>query len=133
MSPRIQKLMMKLQLYDFNLIYTPGKHILLADALLRATILSDELGESSTETDVNLHVNMITESLPVSDMKFKQIAAKTKQDAGLQRVIKLLIEVWPRGECQQYYNIRGELSFGCFDSRTDQKLGRVQLDEETII
>lgn len=37
MSPRIQRLMMKLQRYDFNLIYTPGKRIVLADALSRAT------------------------------------------------------------------------------------------------
>ena len=38
-------------------------------------------------------------------MKSKQITAESQKDAGLQCVIKLLNEVWPRGECQQYYNI----------------------------
>ncbi len=33
MSPRIQRLLMKMQRYDFELIYTPGKHLVLADAL----------------------------------------------------------------------------------------------------
>lgn len=36
MSLRIQHMMMKLQLYDFKLVYTQGKYIVLADALSRA-------------------------------------------------------------------------------------------------
>ncbi|KAA8577518.1 hypothetical protein FQN60_009173 [Etheostoma spectabile] len=44
-------------------------------------------------------------------MKSKLIADETKKDVVLQRVIRLIKEEWPRGECQQYYNIRGELSF----------------------
>ncbi|XP_054864601.1 uncharacterized protein K02A2.6-like [Amphiprion ocellaris] len=108
MSPRIQRLMMKLQRYDFNLIYTPGKLIVLADALSRATTQSKE--QSSTETDVNVHVNLVAKSLPMSDMKSKQIAAETQKDTYLQRVMALLHGKWPRGECQPYYNIRAELS-----------------------
>ena len=111
MSPRIQRLMMKLQRYDFDLVYTPGKHIVLADALSRATTQSDEQDDCSTENDVNHHVNLITKILPVSDMKSRLIAEETKKDVVLQRVIKLMNEGWSRGECKQYYNIRGELSF----------------------
>ena len=33
MSPRIQRLMMKLQRCDFDLIYTPGKYLVFADTL----------------------------------------------------------------------------------------------------
>lgn len=47
---------------------------------------------------MNLHVNMITDSLPVSDKKSKQLAAETEKDTGLQRVIKNQNEGWPRGE-----------------------------------
>lgn len=108
MSPRIQRLMMKLQRYDFNLIYTPGKHIVLADALSRATTPNKE--QSSTEMDVNIHVNLVAESLPVSDRKSHQIKAETQKDSSLQRVITLLNGKWPRGECKTYYNIRAELS-----------------------
>ena len=46
----------------------------------------------------------------MSDTKSKQIAAETQKDASLQRVIKLLNEDCPRGECQQYLNKRGNLS-----------------------
>lgn len=37
MSPRIQHMMMKLQKYDLNLVYTPGKYITVADALRAVT------------------------------------------------------------------------------------------------
>lgn len=104
MSPRIQRLLMKLQRYDFNLSYTSGKHIVLADALSRATTQRDVYGDSSTETDVTLHVNLITISLNVSDMKSQQIAAETKRDTILQRVIKNMEDGWPKGDCQQYYS-----------------------------
>lgn len=43
-------------------------------------------------------------------MKSKHIAAETEKDTVLQRVIKNLNEGWLRGDCQQYYNIRAELS-----------------------
>ena len=33
MSPTIQRMMMTSQSYDFDLIYTPGKYIVLADTL----------------------------------------------------------------------------------------------------
>ena len=101
--------MMKLQRYDFELTYTPGKHIVMADALSRATTQSDA-PVSSTETDVQLHVNLIAASLPVSDRKCEQIVAETEKDPVLQRVMKNLKENWPRGECLPYYNIRAELS-----------------------
>lgn len=79
MSPGIQRLMMKLQCYDFSLIYIPGKYIVLADALSRATTYRDTHSESSTETDVNLNINLLTESLPVSDMKSRLIAVETEK------------------------------------------------------
>ncbi|KAI7814577.1 hypothetical protein IRJ41_021834 [Triplophysa rosa] len=110
MSPRIQRLMMKLQRYDFDLIYTPGKYIVLADALSRATTQREKSHERSTEADVTLHVSMVADALPVSDAKSKQIAAETEKDKDLQMVIKHLNEGWPRGTCSQYYNIRTELS-----------------------
>lgn len=83
MSPRIQRLMMKLQRYDFELIYTPGKYIVLADALSRATSDSETHHKSSTEADVTLHVNMIAGALPVTDAKSKQIVAETAKDREL--------------------------------------------------
>ncbi|MGH0128263.1 UNVERIFIED_CONTAM: hypothetical protein FKN15_034099 [Acipenser sinensis] len=110
MSPRIQRLMMKLQRYDFDLIYTPGKYIVLADALSRAPIANTVGDVSSTEKDVDVHVNMVAAGLPVSDLKSKQIAEETAKDTMLQTVIANLHQGWSKGSCAQYYQIRSELS-----------------------
>ncbi len=63
MSPRIQRLMMRLQRYNMELIYTQGKYIVLADALSRAAIQSGKHAESSTDAEVTHHVNMVAETL----------------------------------------------------------------------
>lgn len=107
MSPRIQRLIMKLQRYDFELIYTPGKHLVLADALSRAPEMCQV---SSTEEEIENHVNMIVESLPVSDVKAKQISEELDKDKELQTVIENIHSGWPKGSCPKYYHIRSELS-----------------------
>lgn len=107
MSPRIQRLMMKMQRYDFELIYTPGKNLILADALSRATAGNSE---SATDEDIQCHVNMVAAALPVSDTKTKQIAEATAKDVELQHVMRNMDEGWPVGSCPRFYHIRGELS-----------------------
>ncbi|KAL0152959.1 hypothetical protein M9458_051737 [Cirrhinus mrigala] len=102
--------MMRLQRYDMELVYTQGKHIVLADALSGAVVQGGEHAESSTDSKVTHHVNMIAETLPVTDTKLKQIAVETEKDRCLQQVVTHLNDGWPRGECAQYYNIRTELS-----------------------
>lgn len=107
MSARIQRMMMKLQRYDFELIYTPGKHLVLADALSRAPTGKSV---STTEEDVQCHVSMVSAALPVSDSKSRQIAAETAKDAELQQVISNMQHGWLPGSCPQFFDIRGELT-----------------------
>lgn len=107
MSPRIQRLIMKLQRYDFELVYTPGKHLVLADALSRAPEMSTAC---STEKEIENHVNLIVESLPVSHVKAKEISDKTVKDEELQTVMENIHSGWPKGSCPNYYHIRSELS-----------------------
>uniref|UniRef100_A0A8C6LCJ1 ribonuclease H n=1 Tax=Nothobranchius furzeri TaxID=105023 RepID=A0A8C6LCJ1_NOTFU len=103
MSPRLQRLMMKLLSYDFELIYTPGKQIVFADALSRAVPLHGAQNVGSIQLEVEVHVDMIKESLPVTDRKSKRIADETAKDEILQRVMNKLQGEWPKGECQQYF------------------------------
>ena len=57
-----------LQRYDFKLIYTPGKYIVLAGALSRAPAPSSDMVVSPTTEDAETHINMVTASLPTSDV-----------------------------------------------------------------
>uniref|UniRef100_A0A0S7ESR5 Gypsy retrotransposon integrase-like protein 1 n=1 Tax=Poeciliopsis prolifica TaxID=188132 RepID=A0A0S7ESR5_9TELE len=107
MSPRIQRLMMKMQRYEFTLIYTPGKHLILADALSRDPT-HDSV--SSTEEDIQCHVNLVSNVLPVSDRKLQQIVDATAKDTELQLVIQNMDEGWPIGSCSQFFNVKADLS-----------------------
>lgn len=53
MSPSIQRLMMKLQRYDFDLTYTPGKHIVLADALEQQHRVKTRVSVSQRRTSLS--------------------------------------------------------------------------------
>ena len=91
MSPRIQRMMMRLQGYDMDLIYTPGKYIVLADALSRApappqAAVQSREAQTKSSKELERHVNLIVSSLPVSDMVLKKFSQETEQDETLQAV-----------------------------------------------
>ena len=113
MSPRIQRMMMRLQGYHMDLIYTPGKYIVLADALSRAPSRSQAVQSREARTksskELERHVNLIVSTLPVSDMVLKKIAQETEQDETLQAVAAKLQKGWTKGTLPQYYSIRAEL------------------------
>ena len=92
MLPRIQHLMLKLQRFDFDLICTPGKHIVLADTLSRAPLIDCV---SSTGEDV---------ILPVPDCVSKRIASETAKDA--ESVIQHINDGRSKSSCSRYYHIR---------------------------
>ncbi|KAL0153721.1 hypothetical protein M9458_050974 [Cirrhinus mrigala] len=106
MTPRIQRLMMKLLRYDFNLVYTPGKYLVLADTLSRAPTQNSE---STTEEDVEIHVNLVRTAFPLSDAKSKQIAEETRKDDELQAVIDNMYNGWLTSSSPKFHDIRGHL------------------------
>lgn len=59
--------------------------------MLTETEISEDEGESSTETEVELHVTQFTESLPLSEIKSKQIAALTKEHAYREQFERKLV------------------------------------------
>lgn len=58
---------------------------MLNDAFFRVTTQSETNIVGSAETDISLNINLITESLAVSDMKSKQTVGETEKDTGLRR------------------------------------------------
>lgn len=109
MSPRIQRMMMAWQRYDFDLIYTPGKHIVLADTLSQAPAPSSDVLVSPVSDDAETHVNMVTASLPTSDVMLHQIVQETAKDLLLQKVTHHIQNGWSRGDCPGFYPVRADL------------------------
>ncbi|KAK2143360.1 hypothetical protein NP493_4554g00000 [Ridgeia piscesae] len=83
--PRLQRLLLRIQKYDLVLEYTPGKYLVIADTLSRS--YPSKRTESTTESEVHIHVCAMKSGLPVSERKWEQIAEATANDEELQRVV----------------------------------------------
>ena len=107
LSPRIQRLMLRLQRYDFIMTWTPGKHLYLADTLSRSNS-QDQV--STTESDVDAQVNMVYTALPASRKQLERIVLETDKDPILSTVKNNIVNGWRNGSCPAYQSFKDELS-----------------------
>ena len=111
---RCQRLLMRLMRYNAKAEYSPGKTLVVSDALSRSPI--NDPSVSSTEEDVNLHVHLIESNLPVSPGKRSELHTSTRDDATLQSAIGYTLRGWPRYEqdvpddMKELFNVRSQLS-----------------------
>ncbi|XP_077867134.1 uncharacterized protein LOC144356122 [Saccoglossus kowalevskii] len=91
--PRIQRFLLRLQKYRYTLVHVPGKQLIVADALSRANLPSQE--ERDMEKEVNCQVHLLTSSLAVSEAKLKELQTATKQDTELQKLKDVIRNRFP--------------------------------------
>ena len=112
--PRIQKFLLQLQRYDFDIEFTPGKYLVIADALSRA-YLSDI--PKSEIPEVEYQVHFVISNLPISRSKFQEFKQEACYDCVCQEVITLVRDGRPDSfsQCSStvkpVYNVKEELSF----------------------
>ena len=111
--PRLQRLMLRLQPYDLDVLYVPGKYIYLADTLSHAYIQCESRAE--LEDELSRIVHSIVINIPVSARTLSEIRQATEQDPTLRKVKDLIVTGWPKSrksvppEVQNLWNIRDEL------------------------
>lgn len=93
---RLQRMLLMLQPYSFNLIYKPGKELLLADALSRAYQNDYDRNFELKCTEIENHLLFITKDMPVSSEKFEEFERETQRDAHLQGLIEIITKGFPR-------------------------------------
>lgn len=111
--PRLQRMILQLQKYDFTIVHHPGKEIPVADTLSRKPLASnnDDLSEG-----MDLQVHLVYDSLPVSDARLQEIEMETGEDTQFKQLATAIVEGWPgeRRQCPEgiaeYWNHRDELS-----------------------
>lgn len=111
--PRLQRMILQLQKYNFTIIHRPGKDIPVADTLSRKSITSND---NSLSEGMDVQVHTVLSSIPVSDNRLKEIQAETRKDEQLTLLEAAIQEGWPeeRQSCPQsireFWNHRDELS-----------------------
>ena len=110
MSPRIQKLMLRLQKYIFRVEWTPGKYLCIADTLSRVTFKQKCVtANSELSAIIDAQVNMVISSFPATDKQLVKFANETKNDSMLHAVMKCILYGWKNGQCPAYASFKDEL------------------------
>ena len=110
--PRIQRLLPRLQRYDIDLTFTPGRDIPVPDTLSRAYLPNSDIKDESLEYQVHLLIN----NLPVSQPKLKEIQDATSKDPILQKLQRFILDGFPNSksslppELMPYFQFLSELS-----------------------
>lgn len=113
LPPRIQRLRMRLMRYRYTISHVPGKNMATADVLSRAP--QKGVTDTHLETDLNLYVNMVMNSLPATEKRLQEIKEHQDRDEILREVKRYCLEGWPDkfrmdGRCHQYAPFSGELT-----------------------
>ncbi|XP_014676064.1 PREDICTED: uncharacterized protein LOC106816031 [Priapulus caudatus] len=104
---RLMRMLLRVQRYDFEVTYVPGKNIPIADALSRVPIA----GRAIPDMDVIVH-----EMVNVVQTRLQQIKQMTSEDTVLTTLKEIVMTGWPdlRKNCpkaiHEYWNYRDEIS-----------------------
>ena len=81
-SPRLQRLLLRLQRYDVTINYLPGKYMYVADAFFPEGPVHDEMND-----DVTKMIHSLVENLPMTAEKLLEMKSATEEDEVLQQLI----------------------------------------------
>ena len=104
---RIQRMVLRVQHYDFTVKYSPGNTLYIADTLSRAS-QSGESEQGNDEFEVHLLV-------PISKENVEEFKKETESDVLLSKLKEVVLAGWPEKisevepDLQIYWNFREEL------------------------
>ncbi|UYV73690.1 K02A2.6-like [Cordylochernes scorpioides] len=91
LKPRLERLVLKLMRYDFNLEYVPGKVIHTADTLSR-----DSISEETIDTsDLDLQNTIMTLNLKVTTKRYQEILRDMESDEEMIKLRDHILNGWP--------------------------------------
>ena len=103
-----------LQKYDFDVNYTPGKLMILADKLSRDTL--KDTAQTMPKNETTTYIHSVVHHLPVSDKMLMKVKYETSLDPTMQAVLKYLFQDSPNEihkvetPVYPYYKIQNKLS-----------------------
>ncbi|UYV66964.1 K02A2.6-like [Cordylochernes scorpioides] len=93
LTPRIQRLRLRIKRYSYKIVHTPGKNLIVADALSRSPWM--KIGTQELEEELCAYVQQVVSFMPISDVRVKEIKESQDKDQVIQNIIKYTQEGWP--------------------------------------
>jgi len=113
--PRLQRMLLRLQKYSFDLTYCPGKELIVADTLSRA-YRQTNTSEMNMDSEIECYVHMIMSNIQIADTQLEAIKNGTKRDDKMTKLREMIQKGWPNDkhlvpfEIRNFWNCRDELS-----------------------
>ena len=120
--PRLQRMLMQIQGYNFTVRYRPGKEMVLADALSRSPNVKNnsrielDLRVDGIDVQTEDHTYKTMALINFSEQKQKELQAETSNDAILCELMNIIMRGWPDTikdlptDIRPYWSFRSELS-----------------------
>ncbi|UYV76763.1 K02A2.6-like [Cordylochernes scorpioides] len=114
MTPRIQRLRLRMMRYSYSIHHTPGKDIVVADALSRSPIKISH--EKDLENGICSFVQQITSCPPFKDKNMKEIWQYQNEERVCREIKDYCEKGWPTknelsAEAKAFWVLRYEMSF----------------------
>ena len=97
---RLQRMLPRLQRYDIDLVYKPGKGLYSADTLSRAHLPTT----GDDDEDLVLSVHLATANLPVNDRKLAELRRETANNSTMVKLAEIIQEGWPNYKQRKFRN-----------------------------
>ena len=94
-QPRLQKILMRMQKYDYRLEYKPGRELVLPDMLSCAPCCPETTDINHMEQEIARHVHLVQSSLPVSKPKLEEIHEEITKDESRKDLSEIIKHGWP--------------------------------------
>ena len=114
--PRLQRLRMHFMYFHFKEVnHVCGKEMYIADALSRMQSENTNRMATVPAEEMNIYVDCVLDSLPVSDMKQMEIKEAQDKDPVCRQIKSYCLEGWPdkfrlNDALKPYWSARGELT-----------------------
>ena len=129
-SPRLQRLLLRLEHYDINIEFLWGNENVIADALSRVCPLQSNNSKIEDSNIDVIPIHHITQSAPVSKTRLQELRLATQSDPTLHSLAKTVHEGWPqsRKDCPNQL-----LDFWSFRQKISEEDGLLYKNQRLIV
>lgn len=116
LTPRLQRIRMRLMRYSYHINFVPGKRLILADYLSRAPVDNSTNAGDDLPEEVKSYVKLIIAGLPASRNMLGRIKSEQQSDYICKNMIKYCLKGWPAknglaGGLLPYFAFKDNISY----------------------
>ena len=95
LTPRLQRIRLRLMRYSYEVVYVPGRELVLADYLSRNPLKKSEENADELPNEIDLYVNFVVCNMPASNSMLDRIRMEQDTDPICMSLKEFVAKVWP--------------------------------------